>query len=338
MKVLKVILFIILGLVGIFVILGLVGPKSYDVSRTAVVQAPISQVWPWVSSLPKTSEWSPWAGRDTNMVIEYTGTEGTLGSASKWESKKMGKGEQTITAIDPGKSVESELKFYMPWGVGVADSYTMLQDTAGVTKVTWGIRGKNDFVSRIFGVFMNMDKMMGKDFEEGLANLQMKATEPMATDAGFDIVTGDFPGAKYLGVRATITMDKMEAFYSENLEKVFDELGKAGIQPASAPTGLYFSWDMEKMSTDMAAGAAFAGDLKATPQGLTVFDVPAAKSLTINYMGGYYGLGAAHEAMDAYMKANKVEQIAPVLEEYLTDPMSEPDSAKWHTKITYLLK
>ncbi len=103
------------------------------------------------------------------------------------------------------------------------------------------------------------------------------------------------------------------------------------------PAGLYYEWDVEKMTADLAAAVAFTGDIK-TPAGMEVINLPAGKSLTIDYMGGYNGIGSAHEAMDAYMKENKLEQLTPVIEEYVTDPASEPDSTKWLTKVVYFVK
>ncbi len=339
MKILKYLLYVLIGLIAIGVILGLVGPKTYDVSRTAVISVPPAQLWPYVSSLQKNAQWTPWVRRDSSMVTTYTGDEGTVGSKAAWESKKMGKGEQTITALEPAKSVQTELKFYMPWGVGVSNGYISLQDTTGGTKMTWGIKGKNDFVGRIFGAVMNFDKAMGKDFEEGFANLQaLTASMPQASAAEVKINPGTYAGGKYLGVRKTIGMDQMESFYSENLGKVFGELKKAGNPITSAPCGIYFTWDMDKKTTDMAAAVGFSGDMKKVPSGMTVMDVPAAKSLTIDYMGGYHGLGKAHDAMDAYLKANNLTHVAPVMEEYLTDPGSEPDSTKWLTRIVYFIK
>jgi hypothetical protein len=116
MKILKYLLYVVLVLVFIALILGLVGPKSYNVSRSKVIAANPEQIWPYVTSFPKTHLWTPFVRMDTTMTAEYSGEEGALGSKLTWKSKKMGGGEQTITALDPYKSADSELKFFMPWG------------------------------------------------------------------------------------------------------------------------------------------------------------------------------------------------------------------------------
>ena len=148
MKILKYLLYVLLALVVIVVILGLVGPKTYEVSRSKVIAASSEQIWPYVTSFPKTKAWSPWVRMDTTMTAEYSGEEGTVGSKMSWKSKKMGGGEQTITVLEPYKFADSELKFIQPMGEGHATSSFQLMDTVGGTNVTWGIKGENSFVFR----------------------------------------------------------------------------------------------------------------------------------------------------------------------------------------------
>ena len=127
------------------------------------------------------------------------------------------------------------------------------------------------------------------------------------------------------------------AFFENNIPLVVAACEKGGGKIAGAPTGLYFKWDTTTSTTEMATVVPFSGELKASGS-MEVIKVPAAKSLTINYMGGYSGLGNAHNAMDAYIASNKLEHVAPVIEEYLTGPATEPDSMKWVTKIVYFVK
>ena len=338
MRFLRILLWILLVFVAILLILGLLGPRTFDVSRTAFIPAPASQVWPHVSSLKATQAWSPWARRDPNMTIEYKGEDGQVGSSYSWSGNdQVGKGEQAIVRLEPTSLVETQLKFIMPWGESTPTSYTMLSDTVGGTNVRWGLRGENDFISRIFGVFMNFDKAMGKDFDEGLGYLkELVASAPAAP--AFMIQPGEYPGGQFLGARAMVNMADMQQFYGDNLGKAFEALKAANLQMTGMPHGLYYSWDMEKGESDMAAAIPFTGMLKKVPDGMSVIDVPAARSLTIEYKGGYGGLAGPHNAMDAYIQENGLTQLTPVMEEYVTDPGTEPDSMKWVTKIIYLVK
>ena len=107
------------------------------------------------------------------MKKSFTGTDGEVGCISHWAGNKdVGEGEQEITKIIDGERIEGELRFFKPWK-SRSNCYLNVDDgTDGKTKVTWGFSGKNKFPMSIMMLFMSMDKMVGKDFEEGLANLK----------------------------------------------------------------------------------------------------------------------------------------------------------------------
>lgn len=168
-----ILLYILAGLVGLILILALLAPKTYDVSRSIVIAQPKQKVFDVLRSLKEQDKWSPWAKRDPNMKKEYRGTDGEVGSVSYWNgNKEVGEGEQEITKIVDGERIEGELRFLKPWK-SESDCYFETKDAGtGSTEVTWGFSGKNKFPFSIMMLFMSMDKMVGKDFEEGLATLK----------------------------------------------------------------------------------------------------------------------------------------------------------------------
>ena len=107
------------------------------------------------------------------MHKEYRGTDGEVGSVSYWRgNKEVGEGEQEITKIIDGERIEGELRFLKPWK-SESDCYFETKDTGSdATEVTWGFSGKNKFPFSIMMLFMSMDKMVGKDFEQGLSTLK----------------------------------------------------------------------------------------------------------------------------------------------------------------------
>ena len=168
-------LYILAGIVLLVLILAILAPKTYDVSRSMVIDSPRDKIFTVLRSLKQQDEWSPWAKRDPNMHKEYRGTDGEVGSVSYWKgNKEVGEGEQEITKIVDGERVEGNLRFLKPWK-SESDCYFVTEDAgSGKTKVTWGFSGKNKFPFSIMMLFMSMDKMVGKDFEEGLATLKTK--------------------------------------------------------------------------------------------------------------------------------------------------------------------
>nr|WP_299173967.1 SRPBCC family protein [uncultured Allomuricauda sp.] len=166
-------LYILAGIVLLILILAMIAPKSYNVSRSIEIAKPKNEVFENLRFLKNQDAWSPWNKKDPNMEKKFTGTDGEVGATSYWNGNKdVGEGEQELTKIVDGERIESELRFLKPWK-STSDAYLVTEDTgSGNTKVTWGFSGKNKFPTSIFMLFMNMDKAVGGDFEEGLASLK----------------------------------------------------------------------------------------------------------------------------------------------------------------------
>ncbi|WP_435622694.1 SRPBCC family protein [Flagellimonas sp.] len=167
------ILYILGGIVLLILFLAIIAPKGYNVSRSIEIAKPKAEVFDSIRFLKKQDEWSPWNKKDPNMKKEFKGTDGEVGATSHWiGNKEVGEGEQEITKIVDGERIESELRFLKPWK-STSDAFITTEAVgADKTKVTWGFSGTNKFPTSIFMLFMNMDKAVGGDFEEGLASLK----------------------------------------------------------------------------------------------------------------------------------------------------------------------
>ena len=166
-------LYIVLGIIILILVLALIAPKQYEVNRSIIVNRPISEVFNYLKYLKNQDDWSPWKKKDPHMKQTFSGTDGTVGFISKWEGDKaVGIGEQEIKRMVENESIETELRFIKPWK-SQSDAYLRIVDLESQqTNVTWGFKGKNVFPFSIFMLFMNMDKAVGKDFDEGLSNLK----------------------------------------------------------------------------------------------------------------------------------------------------------------------
>jgi hypothetical protein len=163
----------ILGaIVAIFIILMLAAPKKYHVHRSIVINRALPDVFQYIKHVKNQNHWSPWQKKDPNMKQTFTGEDGTVGFLSHWEgNKEVGTGEQEIKNIEENKRLETALRFFKPWK-SQSDAYMQVDEADGGTRVTWGFAGENKVPVNVMMMFMNMDKMVGKDFEEGLANLK----------------------------------------------------------------------------------------------------------------------------------------------------------------------
>jgi len=166
-------LYILAGIIVLVLILAMMAPKTYDVFRTIEISKSKTEVFEYLKYLKNQEKWSPWEKRDPNMEKNFSGTDGEVGAVISWKGNKdVGEGEQEITRIVENEVVESQLRFLKPWK-SQSDAYLKVDESgSNTTQVTWGFSGKNKFPMSIMMLFMNMDKAVGKDFEEGLADLK----------------------------------------------------------------------------------------------------------------------------------------------------------------------
>lgn len=346
MRALKTLLIIVLAVVVLALVLGLLGPKHSHLERKTVIAAPVSMVWDHVKSLKAQNEWSPFLAMDSTAKVTYDGADGEVGSKSSWASEMLGKGEQAVTDVVLGKHFGVDLHFIEPIE-GKAKGTIDLAPKGDSTEVSWSFDSENGFVARIIYTFKDMDATMGPVFASGLEQLKKLCEADVAKQAaeakaktfrGYTVETIDRPAVTYLGKRQKVKWAKLSEFFGQTFPMVAQAAGKAGIKMSGAPSGLYFEWDTTGMQTDVFAGIPVEVAPGTKVNGLALQEVPAGKALKVVYLGAYDKSGDAHEAAHDMMKANSLEMNGPAIDEYVTDPGQEPDTAKWITNIYYPIK
>ncbi len=152
-------------------------PSTYRVERSVVVEAPAAKPYARVVDFHRWEGWSPWAKLDPAMKLDFAGPESGVGATYHWKGNdKVGEGRMTITGAVPDQRIEVKLEFLKPWEQTSLTVFTFAPDPGG-TKVTWSMSGEHDFVGKLFAVFMDMDGMVGPDFEKGLAALKERSRE-----------------------------------------------------------------------------------------------------------------------------------------------------------------
>lgn len=174
MKILKIVVALFGFLIAVILIIGLISPKDYTIVREVIIDRPHQEVYDYAKYLKNHDNFSKWSSMDPNMKKEYKGTDGTVGFISSWESdnKNVGKGEQEIIAIDEGKRIDYQLRFFEPFESSDKAYMTFEPINANQTKVQWAFDGHMDFPMNTMMLFMDMEKMIGDDFEAGLDNLK----------------------------------------------------------------------------------------------------------------------------------------------------------------------
>lgn len=174
MRILKIILFAILGIIALLLVIALFVKKEYAVERQITINEPKTEVFDYVKFLRNQDNFSKWATMDPAMKKDFRGTDGEVGFVSAWDSEmqSVGKGEQEITGIDEGNRIDFELRFMEPFEA--TDNAYMVTESVNdsVTNVKWGFDGKMKYPMNLMLLFMDMEGMLGGDLEQGLTNLK----------------------------------------------------------------------------------------------------------------------------------------------------------------------
>lgn len=170
---------IVLGLIVIAVI-ALVGlaatrPDKFEVKRTAIIKARPEALSAMVEDFHQWGLWSPWEKLDPDMARTYGGPAKGAGSTYAWSGKgKAGSGSMEITKVEPGREVMFDLHFLKPIKADNVGRF-IFEPQGDATLVTWTMEGQSPFMAKLMGVFFDMDTLVGKDFEAGLANMKAEA-------------------------------------------------------------------------------------------------------------------------------------------------------------------
>lgn len=160
--------------IAIAVILGLAAtkPATIRVVRAIDIKAPAERIFPLISDFHKWLSWSPYEQKDPAMKRSYDGAASGKGAIYAWDGdRNVGSGRMEILEAAAPSKIVINLDFFTPFEGHNTAEFTMLPQGDG-THVTWVMHGPANFMSRLIQVFINLDNMIGRDFEAGLARLK----------------------------------------------------------------------------------------------------------------------------------------------------------------------
>jgi len=159
-------------LMGLFVIVVAMRPSDFRVTRSAAMAAQAEQVFPHVNELRNWEAWNPWGKLDPDCKMTYDGPPAGVGASYAWAgNNKVGEGRNTITESRPNQLVRLRLEFAKPMKATNTAEFAFRPD-GDQTMVTWTMSGKNNFIGKAFGLVVDCDKMIGGQFEKGLAQMK----------------------------------------------------------------------------------------------------------------------------------------------------------------------
>ncbi len=335
MKFLKSLLIVLAVLVAAVLILGLFQPREFNYEYSTVIQAPKEVVFRQLEDLRNWEKWGPWQESDTTLEVTYQDQTSGVGASYSWTSELSGNGTMTIVQQDPPNEMRTELQFD---GQGGGKGYFLLEDAPeGGTLLKWGFAFAVPYPFNAFLVFEDLEAhetAIEEEFNRGLANIKKIAEAEAMSMGGYQIQELEMPARKFIIVREEVKMQDIASFFAEKFGLIHSRIQDNKIEMAGQPCGIYFSYDEEKGMTDMAAAmpipatASWDGDLE-------TFEIPAGTAFVLDHYGPYEKLGDAHNAIGAYLAQRGLSQPPLVVEEYVTDPGTEPDASRWLTRIYY---
>jgi effector-binding domain-containing protein len=334
----KKVLYVLLGIVVLYLILALIGPKKVEVERSIEIGKPASVYKDKLADYQFfNAKWNPWAELDSNMKAEFTGTPGTPGHTYKWEGNdKVREGEMEIKEVKADTVIQN-IYFGKGRKMGVSRSWLAVSGNDQTSKMTWHLTLGVGFFFRPVMMFMSMDKMIGERFEVGLKKLKTEVESMNSAVSGNYLIEEiQWPEMAFICTsHTTIPFAKATEFFGANFPTMFQAISKKNIKSEMAPCAAYYNWDTKNMTMECAAMVQVPKETEI--KGWQKCEIPPSRIIKSVYMGDYKYTEKAHEAMQAFMKDRNFN-FAYCLEEYVTDPMSEKDPARWQTNIYYVLR
>lgn len=171
---LKTIALIVVLLIAGVLLFALTKPDSFKIERSIVIKAPPEKISALLTDFKQWAAWSPWEKKDLAMKRTYSGAADGKGAVYGWEgNKKVGTGRMELLDVQP-KKVTIKLDFLAPFEAHNTAEFDLLSQ-GDSTQLTWTMQGPSNYMSKVMSVVMSMEKMVGPDFEAGLANLKAVA-------------------------------------------------------------------------------------------------------------------------------------------------------------------
>jgi len=165
---------IVVTIIAMVLIFAATRPNTIRVQRSITINAPAEKIFPLLNNFHDWNRWAPQDKEDPTMTRTYSGAANGKGAVSDWDSKgNAGKGRMTIIESSQPTHVVVQVDFVRPFAAHNVNEFIL--EPGSSTRVTWTMQGSRLYIMKVMGIFVNMDRVMGKHFEAGLTNLKSAA-------------------------------------------------------------------------------------------------------------------------------------------------------------------
>ncbi|MBL6447852.1 GyrI-like domain-containing protein [Fulvivirga sp. 29W222] len=340
MKALKVIGVLMGILILIGIILYLSGPDKYYLERSIVINESPAAIYNELNSYKNFNKWSPWFTKDPNTKYNYDGPETGIGTKMSWvsEHKEVGSGSMWIVENEENKMVNSRMAFGdYP---GEPNARLIIEDVGdGTSKVTWTYEEELHGIAPVFGIFFDLETMLGPDYEQGLSSLKTYIESKPTETEDIMVSVVDVKPVTYIGLEASLAPSNMEAISSTMgtlYEQLMQEAETSSLKMSGAPLAVYKSFDENNMV--IICGLPVPKGTIIEHESITIGETPGGKAVKATHKGNYDKLHLAHEKVSKYIKNKDLKIAGYPYEVYITDPEKVSDTAQWITEVYYPLE
>ncbi|OEJ98885.1 transcription activator effector-binding protein [Flavivirga aquatica] len=340
MKAIKYILFLLL-----IIIIGLasyiaVQPNEFEFSKSKVIKAPTSLLFNKVNDFKNWPSFSPWIEKEPNAILTYGEKTSGEGGNYGWNGEILGEGNMKTLSVENNKSISQHISFIKPFE-SESDINWNFETTDEGTKVTWAMKGKQDFATKAFTTFKgSIEKNTGPDFERGLFKLDSIVDADMKKYGIKINGTSEHGGGYYLYNTTSCKITNLKNKMQEMLPKVGKYAMNNNIKIAGAPFVNYHKWDEENNAVMFSCCVPTSTKIESTDNDILTGQLQPFKAIKTTLKGNYTNLKEAWDTTMRYIPENGLEftKNGPMLETYLTDPMNTPNPADWVTEIFIAIK
>ena len=340
MKILKYLFFLLLIVIIGGSIYFATKDGSFDVAKSKTINAPAEMIYNNVKDFKSWKEWGPWMAEDPDIEIAYAEKTEGEGASYSWISDIVGNGSMSTTKVIPNKEMQQKIVFNTPLGDSESDVYWTFEDgeEEGTTKVTWGMKGEQSFMEKVFMSFQSGDfeTTLGAMYATGLENLDTLVTDAMKQFTINVDGLAQHQGGYYMYNTTAANQKDIATKMGAMMGQVMGFMQSNNIPMSGMPFTLYNAIDEANGSLIFSACIPVK-DRVITTEGSTVvcgFMEPVT-ALKTTLKGNYDNLPQAYTKAQEYMAQNNIQPhpTAKMFEVYMTDPSTVPNPANYVTEV-----
>ncbi|RKX17803.1 MAG: hypothetical protein DRP35_10310 [Candidatus Zixiibacteriota bacterium] len=334
MKSFKVIGIIILGMIILFFIYAIFLPNEVVTEKEVEINAPVETVYDLVNDFHQWQNWSPWF--DTAHEVTYVGADKGVGAVMRWVDDKDKVGERSIKTSDFPNSIIVVTQFREEHSTAdMTFEFSSMSDQK--TKLTLKFKMESQF-SYPFGRYIAWLIQAGVDnsFPRALVNIKDYAEKEKSDTLDYKVIEEEFAVSNYLLIKDSSAMEVMDKVMGKNFGQIMNYIKMSGLEVQGAPVVFWQKFNPQGISVFWAAmpvneGTKVRGRVEN-------FKFEGGKVCKIEYFGAYDKSAGAWNTLDKYIADKGYTMNGAPFEQYITDPVTEPDTTKWQTNIYFPVK